>query len=89
MLANHSSEYPDGYLDKETFKSFFGITGESGAFNYQPGYERIPGMFRVSFARCLVVSSVEAPFTQATVSTSLCALSLKWGSPIDTDTFDR
>ncbi|KAL6719045.1 hypothetical protein ACLMJK_003280 [Lecanora helva] len=42
MMANHSAQYPDGYLDKETFKSFFGITGQSGSFKYQPGHERIP-----------------------------------------------
>jgi len=43
MMANHSAQYPDGYLDKETFKSFFAISGNSGSFKYQPGYERIPG----------------------------------------------
>lgn len=42
MMANHSTQYPDGYLDKGTFKSFFAISGESGAFTYEPGYERIP-----------------------------------------------
>ena len=44
MMANHSAEYPDGYLDKETLKSFFAISGDSGSFTYQPGYERIPGV---------------------------------------------
>ncbi|KAL8663239.1 MAG: hypothetical protein Q9168_008125 [Polycauliona sp. 1 TL-2023] len=42
MMSNHSTQYPQGYLDKETFKSFFAVTGESGSFKYQPGYERIP-----------------------------------------------
>ena len=42
MMANHSAQYPQGYLDKETFKSFFAVTGKSGAFKYTPGYERIP-----------------------------------------------
>ncbi|KAI4246883.1 MAG: hypothetical protein L6R42_009777 [Xanthoria sp. 1 TBL-2021] len=42
MMSNHSAQYPQGYLDKETFKSFFAVTGESGNFKYQPGYERIP-----------------------------------------------
>jgi len=42
MMANHSAQYPSGYLDKETFKSFFAISGTSGKFTYQPGYERIP-----------------------------------------------
>ena len=43
MMANHSAEYPSGYLDKATFKTFFAISGDSGSFTYQPGYERIPG----------------------------------------------
>lgn len=42
MMANHSVQYPEGYLDKETFKSFFAVSGTSGSFTYQPGYERIP-----------------------------------------------
>ena len=47
MMANHSAQYPDGYLDKETFKSFFAITGQSGSFQYQAGHERIPGKLLV------------------------------------------
>ncbi|KAL8808640.1 MAG: hypothetical protein Q9200_004169 [Gallowayella weberi] len=42
LMSNKSAKYPEGYLDKETFKSFFAITGERGNFKYQPGYERIP-----------------------------------------------
>lgn len=42
MMANHSTAYPSGYLDKSTFKSFFAVTGDSGSFEYTPGYERIP-----------------------------------------------
>ncbi|KAI4223129.1 MAG: hypothetical protein L6R40_008529 [Gallowayella cf. fulva] len=42
LMSNKSAEYPEGYLDKETFKSFFAVTGERGNFKYQPGYERIP-----------------------------------------------
>ena len=42
MMANHSEEFPEGYLDKETFKSFFAVSGSSGSFTYQRGYERIP-----------------------------------------------
>ncbi|KAI4100309.1 MAG: hypothetical protein LQ345_007460 [Seirophora villosa] len=45
MMANKSAEYPDGYLDKETFKSFFAVTGQPGNFKYQPGHERIPDNF--------------------------------------------
>lgn len=42
MMANHSAEYPDGYLDKTTFKSFFAVSGTPGKFTYKHGYERIP-----------------------------------------------
>ncbi|KAL8790909.1 MAG: hypothetical protein Q9213_000334 [Squamulea squamosa] len=42
LMSNRSAQYPEGYLDKETFKSFFAVTGEPGNFKYQPGYERIP-----------------------------------------------
>ncbi|KAL9578266.1 MAG: hypothetical protein Q9212_005823 [Teloschistes hypoglaucus] len=42
MMANHSEKYPQGYLDKETFKSFFAVSGTPGKFTYQHGYERIP-----------------------------------------------
>ncbi|KAL9628594.1 MAG: hypothetical protein Q9204_005795 [Flavoplaca sp. TL-2023a] len=42
MMSNHSAQYPQGYLDKETFKSFFAVTGKSGNFKYRPGHERIP-----------------------------------------------
>ncbi|KAI4090285.1 MAG: hypothetical protein LQ344_004833 [Seirophora lacunosa] len=45
MMANKSAEYPDGYLDKETFKSFFAVTGQPGNFKYTPGHERIPDNF--------------------------------------------
>ncbi|KAL8961731.1 MAG: hypothetical protein Q9193_001764 [Seirophora villosa] len=45
FMANNSAQYPDGYLDKETFKSFFAVTGQPGNFKYQPGHERIPDNF--------------------------------------------
>ncbi|KAI4171628.1 MAG: hypothetical protein LQ343_004106 [Gyalolechia ehrenbergii] len=45
MMSNKSAQYPQGYLDKETFKSFFAVSGEPGSFTYQPGYERIPDNF--------------------------------------------
>ena len=42
-MSNHSAEYPNGILDKETLKSFFAITEASdGTLTWQPGYERIP-----------------------------------------------
>lgn len=42
FMGNKSEEHPDGYLDGETLKSFFSISGESGNFNYAEGNERIP-----------------------------------------------
>ncbi|KAL8973564.1 MAG: hypothetical protein Q9197_002187 [Variospora fuerteventurae] len=45
LMANKSAQYPQGYLDKETFKSFFAVTGQPGSFKYQPGHERIPDNF--------------------------------------------
>ena len=49
MMSNHSKEYPEGYLDKKTFKSFFAVSGESGSFKYQAGWERIPDDVSCSF----------------------------------------
>ena len=43
MMANHSEEYPDGYLDRQTFASFFGVTGDNkDNFVVKQGWERIP-----------------------------------------------
>ncbi|EMD94579.1 hypothetical protein COCC4DRAFT_66246 [Bipolaris maydis ATCC 48331] len=42
FFRNHSAEYPDGYLDLETLKSFEGVTGERGSFKWASGRERIP-----------------------------------------------
>ena len=43
LMSNHSAEYPNGILDKETLKSFFAITeAADGTLSYTPGYERIP-----------------------------------------------
>lgn len=43
LMSNHSAEYPNGLLDKETLKSFFAITeAADGTLAYTPGYERIP-----------------------------------------------
>lgn len=42
-MSNHSEEYPDGILDKETLKQFFSITEEEdGTLTYKKGHERIP-----------------------------------------------
>ncbi|CAN9323128.1 unnamed protein product [Alternaria alternata] len=42
FFSNHSAEYPEGYLDAETLKSFEGVTGQPGSFKWAPGRERIP-----------------------------------------------
>jgi hypothetical protein len=41
-FANHTAEYPEGYLDAATLKSFQGVTGEKGSFKWASGRERIP-----------------------------------------------
>ena len=42
-MSNHSSEYPDGILDKATLKSFFAITeNPDGTLSHTTGHERIP-----------------------------------------------
>ena len=42
-MSNHSAEYPNGILDKETLKSFFAITeAADGTLSWTPGHERIP-----------------------------------------------
>jgi hypothetical protein len=42
FMANHTAERPDGILDYETVKSWFGVTGDSGSFVANPGQEKIP-----------------------------------------------
>ncbi|KAI9890494.1 MAG: hypothetical protein M1814_003978 [Vezdaea aestivalis] len=42
FMANKSAEHPEGILDKETLKSFFGITGPEGNLVANSGQERIP-----------------------------------------------
>ncbi|KAI9710050.1 MAG: hypothetical protein M1812_007514 [Candelaria pacifica] len=43
LMSNHSTEYPNGIVSKETLKSFFAITEASdGTLSWQPGHERIP-----------------------------------------------
>jgi len=41
-MANHSEEYPAGYLDYDVLKSWFGVTGENGNYVANQGTERIP-----------------------------------------------
>jgi len=43
FFGNWSAETPgEGYLDLETLKSFEGVTGEPGSFQWEQGRERIP-----------------------------------------------
>ncbi|KAL8639495.1 MAG: hypothetical protein Q9228_003484 [Teloschistes exilis] len=43
LMSNHSAQYPNGILDKETLKSFFAIfEAPDGTLTYKPGWERIP-----------------------------------------------
>lgn len=41
-FANFTAEHPDGYLDLETLKTFNGVTGEPGSFQWESGREKIP-----------------------------------------------
>lgn len=46
LMSNHSAEYPNGILGKETLKSFFAITeNPDGSLSYSPGTERIPDVW--------------------------------------------
>jgi hypothetical protein len=47
FFANHTAENPEGYLDPETLKSFEGVTGEQGNYQWSSGRERIPENVRV------------------------------------------
>jgi len=42
FMSNHSSENPDGILNHEVLKSFYGVSGNSNSLTYQKGYERFP-----------------------------------------------
>lgn len=42
MFANHSATYPGGFLNRDTLKSFYGMTGSDSNLKYTPGTERIP-----------------------------------------------
>ncbi|KAJ4338332.1 hypothetical protein N0V87_004100 [Didymella glomerata] len=42
FMANHSAEYPAGYLSYETVQSWFGVEGNNGNYNAVQGTERIP-----------------------------------------------
>ena len=43
MFANKSAAYPEGFLDRNTLKSFYAMTGSDNSnLIYTPGAERIP-----------------------------------------------
>ena len=43
MFANKSAAYPEGFLDQNTLKSFYAMTGtDDSNMVYTPGFERIP-----------------------------------------------
>jgi hypothetical protein len=42
FMANHSAEFPAGYLSYETVQSWFGVEGKNGAYNAVQGTEKIP-----------------------------------------------
>lgn len=42
LMSNHSAAEPNGYLDGEQLKTFFGISGQPGSFVWNKGQEQIP-----------------------------------------------
>ena len=42
FMANHSAEYPAGYLSYETIQSWFGVEGTDGNYQANQGTEQIP-----------------------------------------------
>lgn len=42
LMSNRSEANKGGYLDANTLKSFFSVTGDPGSFVHTPGNERIP-----------------------------------------------
>lgn len=42
FMSNHTKEEPSGYLDGYNFKTFFGVSGEPGSFEWNKGQERVP-----------------------------------------------
>ncbi|CZT15146.1 related to oxidase [Ramularia collo-cygni] len=42
FMANHSAEYPRGYLSHEVVQSWFGVEGTNGNYKAVQGTERIP-----------------------------------------------
>lgn len=42
MFTNKSAAYPEGFLDRNTLKSFYAMSGADSNLVYTPGNERIP-----------------------------------------------
>lgn len=42
LMANHTAENPEGYLDAQTLMTFIGVTKENGIYKWSPGLERFP-----------------------------------------------
>lgn len=43
MFANKSAAYPEGFMNRDTLKSFYAMTGNDASdLTYTPGHERIP-----------------------------------------------
>jgi hypothetical protein len=54
FFANHTAENIEGYLDVETLKSFQGVTGERGNYQWASGREKIPENVKIQFATVLL-----------------------------------
>jgi hypothetical protein len=39
VLANHSAERPEGYLDHDLLKAFYSVSGDRDNFSYKQGHE--------------------------------------------------
>lgn len=64
-FANHTAENPEGYLSAEVLKSFEGVTGERGSYQWSAGRERIPENVRTSNAPCCPQSLMPTAVVQA------------------------
>ena len=65
MFANKSAAYPEGFLDRNTLKSFYAITGPDSNLIYTPGAERIPE----NWYKRAPDDLYEAPFSAADILT--------------------
>lgn len=60
LLANHTEENPEGYLDANTLKSFHGVTGETGSLKWTRGTEKFPDNVSHYFDRSLLLKLILA-----------------------------